>query len=52
MEQAIADYQREIAEVKRTLCEKTLSEESLEHDNHKLKFYTGRISYMYHNCIL
>ena len=43
MEKAIADCQSEIAEVKRTLCEKTVSEESLEHNNHKLKFYTGKI---------
>lgn len=44
MEKAIADYQTDIAELKH----KTVCEESLKHDEHKLKFYTGKSNY--HIC--
>ena len=44
MEKVIADYQTDIAELKH----KTVCEESLKHDKHKLKFYTGKSNY--HIC--
>ena len=47
MEEVIASYQSEVAEMKQTLHKKTISEESFENNSHK--FYTGKMCNFLHS---
>ena len=49
MEEVIASYQSEVAEMKQTLHKKTISEESFENDSHRLKFYTSKMCKFLHS---